>query len=221
MIPPTNTLLAAALAAAPAPPAEVEVEGPQAEGGRAEAAAHAHPDEGGALRSFRCRCVYGGDHKVHTRNLVGFKFYNVNIFQVGERDEVGEPIPGSAALTIYPMFGAGLFYERELIRNWLEIEINVLVLADARAKIVPFELYLKKPFHVHRRLTPYVGVGPTLDLLFEERRPFPFFGLGAVVGAYFWATKSLGFDVDLGYTLVFEERPAHDLNLGFGPVLHF
>lgn len=168
-----------------------------------------------------CDCTHGGTHKEHTRNLVGAKFYNINIFEVGSRDEAGELEPGTRPVTVYPMLGAGLFYERELVRNWLEIELNVLFLTDPHATIVPIELFFKKPWHVHRSVTPYVGAGPTLDILLEERRPFVFFGLSATAGAYFWITRSFGFDLDIAYTLVFERIPAHELGLGFGPVIHF
>lgn len=212
---PMLTLLAAAVALA-TPPGH---EGPQppsapATPAPASAATHSHhrPD---------CGCRYGGDHREHSRNLIGAKFYNVNIFQAGERDEAGDEVTGERSFAVYSLLGAGVFYEREVVPDWLELELNVLVLTDRRATVVPFEFFFKKSWHASRRATPYIGVGPTLDLLFEAGRAHPFFGLSATAGSYVWISRSFGIDLDIGYSAVFERHVAHELNLGVGPVFQF
>ncbi|MCA9691006.1 MAG: hypothetical protein R3A51_09580 [Nannocystaceae bacterium] len=157
-------------------------------------------------------CDHGGHHKEHTRNLLGVKAMAVGAITGPEGERGVEAVAHG---------GGGIFYERELIQNWLEIEPNVGILSAPGGVLIPLDLLLKKPFHVHHKVTPYLGVGPAIEFLIAEERGV-FGGVTATVGLYVWFGKHVGIDIELSYSLVFERgRLVHNPAGGVGPVVHF
>ncbi len=164
-------------------------------------------------------CVYGGDHKPHTRNLVGAKALMVTSLATtgaAAGDEHGHGAGGPTTTS-----GVSVFYERELVPKWLEIEVNVGLIDGAAGLQLPIDLLLKKPFHLHRRVTPYISIGPAIELFPRGDRP-PLPGITGGVGAYLWLSRDFGLDIELDYTAhVLSPGLEHVITLGLGPVLHF
>ncbi|MCA9658300.1 MAG: hypothetical protein KC486_08145 [Myxococcales bacterium] len=165
-------------------------------------------------------CVHGGHHKKHTRNLLGAKALMVSsLAETGTApmSEHGDPEPGHVA-AIHP--GVVVFYERELIAEWLELELNVGMVSSHEGLRVPIDLLAKKPFHLAKRATLYLGVGPSLEL-FTDGQP-PLGGVTGGLGSYLWFTRSFGVDVEIDYTAHFLlPGIEHVVTAGLGPVLHF
>lgn len=126
-----------------------------------------------------------------------------------------------AGLETASHFGVSSFYEREVVARWLDLELNVGVFSATGGVHVPVDLLFKKAFHVHRRATPYLGAGPTLETRLEDERSLVG-GLTASAGVYVWVTKNFGIDVELDYTLHFtDEGREHVPTFGVGPAAHF
>lgn len=117
---------------------------------------------------------------------------------------------------------AGVFLERTLIHSWLEIEVSVPIAVGSGEKaplFVPLDLHLKKPFHPSPRASPYVAVGPTMDILIRpERRVFA--GVSLAAGTYVWFSERIGMDLEVDYNVVVEGgAPVHELLFALGPVV--
>jgi len=164
------------------------------------------------------RCVYGGDHKPHTRNLLGSKALFVTALGTtgAEGDAHGHGAEGPVT-----NFGVSIFYERELVPKWLEVELNVGLIDGAAGMQIPIDILLKKPFHLSRRLTPYIGLGPSIELFARGDRP-PLPGVTGGIGVYLWLSRDFGLDLEIDYTAHFLSPGLEHVNtLGLGPVLHF
>jgi len=158
---------------------------------------NAHADDG----------MMGGEHKMHTQHLIGLKFISSAALSEGEN---------------LALWGAGIFYEREVIQDWLEIELNVPVIGDRDHVILPLDIVLKIPWHASPYVTPYVGVGPGLDVIFHEGETEVFGAIASVVGLYVWFDMVFGVDIEFSYSIVFEEgHIVHELIPSLGPVVHF
>lgn len=195
--------------------------------GAREAAASEPPDaaQSGAQGEAKAgcdheSCPHGGHAKKHTSNLLGAKALLVgSLAETGTApmSEHGDPEPGHVA-AIHP--GVVVFYEREIIAEWLELELNVGMVSAHEGLRVPIDLLAKKPFHVAKRATLYVGIGPSLEL-FTDGQP-PLGGVTGGLGSYLWLTRNFGIDVEIDYTAHFLlPGIEHVVTAGLGPVLHF
>ncbi len=174
---------------------------------------------------------HGGHLKEHTENLLGAKALALFLIVPAEPAEpVGpvEPAPegehteDAGGHELHPRFGASVFYERELIQNRLEFEIQIALVGGGGMFIMPIDLLLKKPFHVNHRVTPYIGVGPALDAVFTDGEQEVLVGLTSAAGVYVWFSKYAGIDVEIDYTIVVSEHGIeHAPCFGVGPAFHF
>lgn len=155
------------------------------------------------------------EHHPTTRNLLGVRIGYLHA--AFNRDGSLVRIPGILA---------GLSYERTLIPRWLEIEISapVAVLLEEEHTIVavPIDVHFKKPFHLSPRVTPYVGIGPALDIEVAPEVKV-FYGGSLAVGGYVWFNDSVGLDVEADYNLVVKDDRTlgQELFLAAGPVVRF
>ncbi len=156
--------------------------------------------------------THGGQTKQHTQNLVGAKALTALAVTRGHDGE-------AAGAT--PHYGVSVYYERELVADWLELELNVATLTAPEGLHLPVDLLFKKPFHVSRHVTPYLAVGPALEARFEAARSIAG-GVTAATGVYIWFTRYFGIDLEIDYTLLKTgEGLEHVPALGFGPAAHF
>jgi hypothetical protein len=143
-------------------------------------------------------------HLEETANIIGFKAGPVAQFTEGEGFIGG---------------GISVYYERNLIAGWLEIEPAIAAFWVEDETVVPIEVLLKKPFHANPMINPYVGLGPELALIFAPHGNRARFGLKFVGGSYFWFREGpWGLDLELGYVLLFDDQLVHELAVetGFG-----
>lgn len=149
----------------------------------------------------------GGHHREYP-SLVGVKY--------GQRVLLRGAVPTEVATVIGP------FFERVLVHRWLELELDLpLVVGHDGSLALPLDLHLKKPFHPSRWWSPYLGVGPTLELGLRPERGVAL-GISVVAGAYVWVSPRLGFDVDVSYDVVaVRRRPVSGFLVGLGPVWRF
>jgi hypothetical protein len=105
--------------------------------------------------------------------------------------------------------GISVYYERNLIAGWLEIEPAIAAFWVEDETVVPIEVLLKKPFHANHVVNPYAGLGPELALLFTPHGNRARFGLKFVGGSYFWFREGpWGLDVEIAYVLLFWDKLA-------------
>ncbi len=152
------------------------------------------------------------------QNLLGVKVGSVFVVE-----PFGGPEDGPHA---FPAWSAALFYERTLVHNWLELELSAPVgvgtTVHATHVFLPFNLHFKKPFHPTPWLSPYIGLGPMLDVyLAPERRVA--YGGSFTAGTFIWPPNSpVGVDIDLEYDLVENRgRAGHEFMLALGPIWRF
>lgn len=149
----------------------------------------------------------GMHHREHP-NLVGAKY--------GQRLR----IDGREAVEVTTVIGP--LVERVLVHRRLELEIEAPIFVGHRGELgVPIDLHFKRPFHPSPWWSPYVGVGPTVELEIRPRRRFAY-GVSAVAGTYVWLSPRFGFDVDIAFDVAFDRTsPAFALVVGAGPVWRF
>lgn len=153
---------------------------------------------------------HGRRHAMHP-NLFGAKFGYISLFapHEGEYEHV-------------PLGYAGLFYERSVIHNWLEIELTVAGAFGARELAMPVDLYFKKPFHPAPWITPYFGGGPHLDVIFQPDGPLVLGGACLTLGFYAWFSERWGIDFDIDYAVAANRALVfHDVLAAIGPVARF
>ncbi len=183
------------------------------------AEAHGHEIDATPMGDDHEDCTHGGHHKAHTRNLFGAKALLATSWATTGAAEGGAH--GDAPEWAESGLGVSVFYERELVANWLEIEPNIGLIDGPVGLQVAFDLLLKKPFHIGRRVTPYVSLGPALEL-FLNREHSPLLGVTGGFGVYVWLGRDFGLDLEFEYTAHFV-RPGieHVTIFGIGPVMHF
>lgn len=154
----------------------------------------------------------GHRHAEHP-NLVGTKLGYVAFFARGP-DEV-------AGYQHQPNFYGGLFYERSVIHEWLEIELAVGTTAGPEEVSLPIDLYFKKPFHPSPRATNYVGAGPVVAMIFRPERRL-LVGGNLTFGAYLWFSERWGLDLDLDLAAAATRgEVVFDVLVATGPTLRF
>lgn len=116
----------------------------------------------------------------------------------------------------------GVFVERVLVPGWLELELELPLRIGPRSQLtLPTALFLKKPLHPAPRVSPYVGVGPGLDLAVRPRARVVA-GISGVAGTYLWASPRFGLDLDVGLDVGFvAQRPEFTVIVAIGPVWRF
>lgn len=138
-----------------------------------------------------------------------------------------EPIEGQAdELDTIGAGMIGLFYERSVLHEWLEIEISIPIGAgrnEGETEIfMPIDVHFKKPFHPAPWIAPYIGLGPAFDV-FLAPEPEIYFGGSVAIGTYIWPHRAnVGIDIEFDYNiLAFEGAPAHEFLFAVGPVWRF
>lgn len=175
---------------------------------RAESDSRAH-----ARRDLEARDA----HAEEPSNLLGFKAGPMLVLEPSHDD--------THSMVSIPAGFAGVFFERTLVHDWLELEVTVPVgMAEVEGRtvlFVPLDIHFKKPFHPLPWLAPYVGAGPALDIFVHEAKVYA--GGSFTAGAYIWpGHQHVGVDVELDYNvLAFEGSAAHEMLFACGPVWQF
>ena len=151
----------------------------------------------------------------HPPNVVGFKAGPMVVLE-----------PTEDRLATGTVGFVGVFYEREVLPQWIDLEITVPVALGRRGNeaevFFPLDLHVKKPFHPGPRFAPYVGLGPALDVFVAPELKV-MAGGSLALGTYLWPRHAhVGFDVDLDYNVLeVDGRAAHEFLLAFGPIWHW
>lgn len=104
--------------------------------------------------------------------------------------------------------GGTLAVEITPVENWLELESGVTVLRADGGTELAFDLLLKKPWRLSRRVELMVGVGP--DVVHNTgREPGTFWGLSLIGDIMVWPRKSVGWYIEPGYELTFRHGVSH------------
>ena len=151
--------------------------------------------------------MHRSPHMEETANIVGLKGGFVNSFNK-ERHAVGG--------------GFSLFYERNLIPGWFEMEASGSVLWIEEETAIEFDVFAKKPFHVNEVVNPYIGLGPNVTIIMTPEATRTRFGIHATAGSYFWFDGGAwGLDVEVLYLILFDTHLTHDLTVEAGPAFRF
>ncbi len=156
-----------------------------------------------------------GRHHREMPNLGGAKIGHMSIFEPSEH----------GGTTHESRLAIGLFYERVLLPGWLEVELtglgDITLEEPYEVTFLPFDLHFKKPFHPSPSWTPYVGLGPAMDVT-ANSEPEVFFGGSLVAGAYLWFKPHFGLDLELDYNFIREEGEwVHQIMPALGPVVRW
>lgn len=160
------------------------------------------------LALFAPDVATGSHHREHP-GLVGAKY--------GQRVMLAAPGSPREVATV-----VGPFFERVVVHRWLELEVDLpLAITQDGALALPLDLHFKKPFHPSRHWSPYVGLGPTVEITLRPVRSVAV-GLSIVTGTYLWVSPRIGFDIDVAYELVpYRKSLRSGLTVGAGPVWRF
>ena len=152
-----------------------------------------------------------GQHHAEFPNLVGVR---AGYVAVKDSDE------DRVVSFIY----AGVGYERTLVHRFLELEISVPVAIAPGPELevgMPIDVHLKIPFHPSDRVSSYIALGPSVDLVVVPELEV-MAGGSIAAGTYIWFSSRVGIDVEIDYNLVFGRgHLAHEGLLATGPVLRF
>jgi hypothetical protein len=196
---------------------------------------HAHvPDARPAHgRSAESRAAPGRHHDTFP-NLLGVKAGPLLLIEPGREGQT----------STLPITVVGVFYERVLLHEWLELEISLPLGVGQEDRdllaFLPIDVHVKKPFHPFAWLSPYIGVGPTMDLVVSPELE-AFFGGSLAVGTYIWASHPegpansdgpivprstsstpVGFDFEVDYNVVgVHGEVAHEILIAAGPIWRF
>lgn len=155
---------------------------------------------------------HGAHHADHP-NLVGMRVGHLSVFE-GEGRE----------LIYLPGLLVGVSYERVIFHDWLEVELSVPVATfgdEEPLLVMPIDLHFKLPFHPAPHVSPYVALGPAVDVKLRPERDV-FFGGAVAVGTYLWSSDQVGVDFEVDYNVVQEgETIVHELLFAMGPVARF
>lgn len=149
------------------------------------------------------------------RNLLGLKVGSVLVVE-----------PHGDGRQSFPAWVFAPFYERSILHDWLELEVStpigVGMTTEETHVFLPLSVHLKKPFHPTPSLSPYVGVGPMVDLYLAPDVSAAY-GASFSVGTFVWPPRSpIGIDLDVEYDLVaMKGRAAHEFMVAMGPIWRF
>ena len=107
--------------------------------------------------------------------------------------------------------GGNVMIEWDAIEDWLEIELEVSLLAADRGTEVPVGLAFKKPFHLARWAEFMVGLGPEVVVVSTPATRGTFFGGQAVLDFMFWPTQRFGVWIEPSYDIVARDGVSHGL----------
>ena len=118
--------------------------------------------------------------------------------------------------------GLNVFYERNVISGWLEIEAAVSTFWLGNETVVEFDFFAKKPFHINEVVNPYFALGPNVSILMAPEETRTRFGIHATAGSYFWFGGDVwALDVEVAYLLLFDDILTHGLAVEVGPAFRF
>ena len=141
----------------------------------------------------------GGEHHEEYPNLLGLKLGHLSMWEFEEDQRK------------YSQFSlAAGSYERVVIPGWLELELTVPVavsLDESSSILFPIDLHLKKPFHPSAAFSPYVALGPAVDIRVRPEMDLAF-GVSMAIGTYWWTLSTLGVDLEIDYNVVTEAGSA-------------
>ncbi len=122
-------------------------------------------------------------------------------------------------LAVHPDLLLGVFVERVLVPGWLELELELpLRVGPGAQRSLPSAAFLKKPLHPAPRVSPYLGLGPSLEIGLRRHAPVVA-GISGVAGTYVWTSPRFGLDLDIGVDLGFAaQRPELTVIVALGPV---
>ena len=167
----------------------------------------------GATASANDAMAHRSHRHAEYPNLVGFRVGYLGL---------SEPFEGEREFASFVFFG--LSYERTVIHEWLEIEVSVPLavgLSNADAATMPMDLHFKIPFHPSPFWSPYVAVGPSVDVVLKPETEV-FFGVSFAIGTYLWLSPQAGIDIEVDYNVLFNGgEQIREFLFAIGPVYRF
>jgi hypothetical protein len=114
--------------------------------------------------------------------------------------------------------GLNVFIEYEAIENWLELELDVSLLAAEGGLEIPVDLLIKKPFRLTRHLELMIGIGPQIVRVSGTEKNGTFIGGEAVLDFMFWPTRHVGLWLEPNYAFVFRNGVSHSVGTTGGVI---
>ena len=119
------------------------------------------------------------------------------------------------------VFGFGFQGEVEL-GGVLELVLGAAVLLGENSEVFPFELLLKKTFHLGPEVGLYIALGPLMAVVTEAEHPTQvLFGGTTTLGFIIWQTEEFGLFLEGAYQLLREDGPVHDIEGSVGIAWRF
>lgn len=101
--------------------------------------------------------------------------------------------------------GASGVIEFVAVPGWLEVALYAGALfAQGGSVAIPIDLLLIKPFHLTRRVHPFIGAGGTLVPVVEPHGVVLNAGLATAAGAHVWILNDVALTFEFNYNLLRE-----------------
>ena len=114
--------------------------------------------------------------------------------------------------------GANAFLEYEAIESWLELELEISLLAAEGGREVPIDLLVKKPFRLSRDIELMIGIGPEIVRVWGTEKNGTFVGGELVFDFMFWPSRHVGLWIEPTYSLIFRSGVSHSVGTTGGVI---
>lgn len=113
-------------------------------------------------------------------------------------------------------YGFSMAIETTPIENLLELEFGVSAIHAEDGTELSIDILFKKPFSLSPQVEFMIGLGPALVHVPGGEQGGTFAGAEMVLDFMFWPGRHLGWYVEPGYDLLFDEGTQHGLGVTAG-----
>jgi hypothetical protein len=100
-----------------------------------------------------------------------------------------------------PNYGGTIALEKEVIENWLELELGITGLGTSGQRELSTDLLFKKPFHLFPTVEFMVGVGPSIAHTFNGPDKGTSAAIQFVIDFMFWPQANVGWYVEPAFSI--------------------
>jgi hypothetical protein len=95
-----------------------------------------------------------------------------------------------------PNYGGTIAVEKEVIENWLELELGITALGTSGQRELSADLLFKKPFRLSPAVEFMVGAGPSITRTLTGPDKGTSAAVQFVIDFMFWSSKNVGWYVE-------------------------
>jgi hypothetical protein len=100
-----------------------------------------------------------------------------------------------------PNYGGTIAVEKEVIENWLELELGITALGTSGQREVSTDLLFKKPFRLSPTVEFMVGAGPSITRTLTGPDKRTSAAVQFVIDFMFWPRENVGWYVEPAFSI--------------------